>query len=921
MNKTRIALLSFTLFFSPLFSSASILFAGIPGADWAESNASVFWASNSGTAKYASITFPYTNNGTIYVRAYDITNNWQLTFFGSAPVSLSESSSAIPFVLTSESDIIATHYFFVLTCYDPTFVTCNIFGNNSGSAPQYIAGGTGGWETSLFTGHISGDDISFINSTETEDDGINDAKGVADKTNFTFSVTVTGNPEVKFIVDGKETIFPRTTLGEYATTSTFAKGMHTWHFETIDGAVKTEEKTFTTGYSNVAFLPGIKASRLFKQKPSGCLTNCEDQLWEPNTNSDTLDIVMNPDGSSANENIYTKTKTDGVIDEGLDLTLNIYKSFLSDMEDWKTDGVMNDYGILAYDWRLAFPKILSGGKEIDGKVYFDDAYATDTPYLLQEIRELAESSATGKVTIVAHSMGGLLAKKILHDYQDIASSTDTLIMVDTPQLGTPQAIATLLHGTNEELDIPAIGWPNFTIGETVRSVAVNMPSTYTLLPSRDYTTRVKDEGEDHTDLLMLDASLNNLTTDPLFSGLNILNYYQTNYGTTTISTYQALSDFVVGRDGHSSQIPDNDLQHPKRIQGDMMAEAQAIHDEIDNWVPPEKMRVVQIAGWGMPETIRAINYKKKETCVLGICVNPRFDAEPVFTYDGDGTVVLPSQIAMTTETYFVDLHSHNAGITINRDHGSIFEVADVRTLAKNIVENKINPAQTLTFIKTNKNQLQKGDLGDLIRLSLHSPVKVDVYDKDGNHLGLVGNTTERQIINSYYLEFGEGKYIGFPLETGAIINLQGTGAGTFTLNFEQYQGDTQEGTQTFTDIPVTATTKAIILLNTLNDAKELALDQNGDGTIDSVIFTDENKETITFATLKSELQKLSNVSPSFLNQVETAEKQFNKENYKATNTLLLILQKEITKLSPTKISNSEALRLSAIIEVLVKTSK
>ena len=66
------------------------------------------------------------------------------------------------------------------------------------------------------------------------------------------------------------------------------------------------ELGFTTGYSNVAFLPGIKASRLFNQKID-CFVNCEDQLWEPNWYTDTAELMLNPDGSSENANIYTKT--------------------------------------------------------------------------------------------------------------------------------------------------------------------------------------------------------------------------------------------------------------------------------------------------------------------------------------------------------------------------------------------------------------------------------------------------------------------------------------------------------------------------------------------------------------------------------------------------------------------------------------
>ncbi|MFA6565685.1 MAG: hypothetical protein WCT48_02995, partial [Candidatus Paceibacterota bacterium] len=758
---------------------------------------------------------------------------------------------------------------------------------------------------------------SLANGGETENDGIPDTKGVANKTEFTFNVLYTGTTapsDATLWTNANDTTksyaltLSATTTNDgdfqngewYAFTGTFPQGKYGYHFEANDGGARfpTEgELKFTTGYSNVAFLPGIKASRLFKYDCGN--PDCEDQLWEPNKDADTLDIALNPDGSSVDTGIYVKTKpSNAVIDEGFYFTENIYKSFLKDLKDWKADGIMNDYGVLAYDWRLAFPNILNqGDATIDGKVYYDDSFSTSTPYILQEIRKLAQSSDTGKVTIIGHSMGGMLAKKILHDYAYIASSTDTLILVDSPQLGTPQAIATLLHGTNEELDFPVVGWPNFTTEETVRLIAQNMKSVYTLLPSREYAAHVENSGMNHTTLFSQNDNLRNIADDPLWNANSVLDFYQMKYGTTTIATYDGMKDFLGGKDGHVS-APDNDIVHPKRIQMDMLAEAQAIHDEIDNWVPPEKMRVVQIAGWGIPDTIRGIEYKENYHLVCPVnyaggggqmpnCTETRkFDVEPMFTFDGDGTVVLPSQIGMatTTETYFVDLNEHNNSLgnsdinfRKNRTHGSVLEVGNVRTLIENIVKKTESPANSLDYIKINKAQLIPEDLDPLIRLSLHSPVKADIYDQYGNHLGLTATTTDTELPNSYYLEMGEGKYLGFQLEASTTIKLQGTGTGTFTLNLEQYQGDTKEGTQTFTDIPVSTTTKATLVINTLNDAKELALDQDGDGTIDSMVFTDENKETVTFQTLKTQIQALTTkTKPVLLIEIAVAEKQFNK---------------------------------------------
>jgi pimeloyl-ACP methyl ester carboxylesterase len=750
---------------------------------------------------------------------------------------------------------------------------------------------------------------------------------------------------------------------QYTTSSKFPKGKYDFNFEASDGefATSTEVKTFTTGYSNIAFLPGIKASRLFVA--DGSHIDGEDQLWEPNVDTDTQDLLINSNGSSTNPNIYTKSRKNenedgGVIDEAFGFTVNVYETFLFDLKKWKAEDVIQNYGVLAYDWRLAFSEVLNGGKDIDGKVYFDDSYPTDKPYIFQKLRDLAETSDNGKVTIVAHSMGGMLAKKLLHDiqedpnhpYRDLLSKVEIVILVDSPQLGTPQAIATLLNGTNEELGVPLLKWPKFTKDATVRAVAYDMPSVYTLLPSSRYMSRVHDDTLGYTVPILLNQNLRNVAADKVFNATTTFDYFNLKYGTTTITTIDTLDDFLAGKDGHASSTV-NDTIHPNAIRADLIIQAQNIHDEIDNWTPPDGIKVVQIAGWGIPKTIRGVEYKEKNElrcnlpasgngmgAAMPSCIESKseFNNEPMFTFDGDGTVVVPSQIAMKdtfgVDTYYVDLNDYNyrylLGMQINRDHASILEVDSVRTLIKNINNKIINPEEGLQFIKKDSIELNPKGLKKFVRLSLHSPVNADIFDNAGRHVGISASSIadnmfyDTQMPNSYYLKMGEGKYLGFQLEASTTIQLQGTGSGTFTFELEQYQGDELEGAQTFTNIPVSTSTKAVLIMSTLDDAKELKIDYDGDGTVDFIVFTEETKKTVTFQTLKDGIQKLLlGVQPALLNQTVTAEKQFIKGNNKTTNALLLVLRKETEKLllkKNTKIQQENILRVLATVQVLIE---
>ena len=61
-----------------------------------------------------------------------------------------------------------------------------------------------------------------------------------------------------------------------------------------------------SGNSSVLFIPGLQASRLYEGTVLNCSLNCEDQLWEPNANSDVEDLYLDESGNSIRSNIYTR---------------------------------------------------------------------------------------------------------------------------------------------------------------------------------------------------------------------------------------------------------------------------------------------------------------------------------------------------------------------------------------------------------------------------------------------------------------------------------------------------------------------------------------------------------------------------------------------------------------------------------------
>ena len=71
---------------------------------------------------------------------------------------------------------------------------------------------------------------------------------------------------------------------------------------------------------------------------------------------------------------------------------------------------------MPYDWRLYFDDIIDNGQNIgdDRIIYTQDIHSSSQlPYFKDELLKLAENSDSGKVTIIAHSMGGLIIKRFL----------------------------------------------------------------------------------------------------------------------------------------------------------------------------------------------------------------------------------------------------------------------------------------------------------------------------------------------------------------------------------------------------------------------------------------------------------------------------------------------------------------------------
>lgn len=581
-----------------------------------------------------------------------------------------------------------------------------------------------------------------------------------------------------------------------------------------------------TGASNILFIPGIQASRLYKDGVFGT----EDQIWEPNINQDVSQLAMTEAGQSIND-IYTKD----VIDEVFGVS-NIYKSILDQFEYMKDEEIIADYLPFAYDWRYNVQDIAYGGTK----------YENDFVILVDELESLAASSYSGKVTIVAHSNGGLLAKALVTELvgRGLDNLVDKVIFIATPHLGTPKAIATILHGYDQQRLGGAI-----IDDKTVRSVVKNMPGVYSLLPSAKY----------------LEIFGSPLIT---FGEGEVTELYREEYG-DSIDTLAEYVDFLNGIEGRVAES--DNISEPTTANSSLFDWALSGHEnKLDNWSAPEGIEVHNIVGVGI-KTVKSLEYRELQeyvTCSSNIFGQINCD-EPVnfirpyahFTVYGDETVTSLSAESIIGQTYYFDFASRdeNTITAVDREHGDITEVDEIRFLIGNIINSTTTPVD---YVKSELPEYNR----EYRVVSVDSPVRIVVEDDDGNKTGVIVKSDDtkevlKEISGSEYLEFAGTKYLIVPKDIDTVTTLYGEAYGGFTLTRATLGIDDVQVVDT---VMINATTTPNMIARFSNRNEEngvLEVDIDGDGAVDyqtdllGNTITDE-AEDITFDSLREQIKAL-----------------------------------------------------------------
>ena len=596
--------------------------------------------------------------------------------------------------------------------------------------------------------------------------------------------------------------------------------------------------------SNVLFLPGIKASHLYKYKSGNTL----DELWLPNWFGDDVEeLQLDSDGESI-ENVFTRKN------DVFETTVkgNIYESFIDDLKEMKEDETINDYNAFAYDWRQSVKDIVENGTPYENY---------QTARVLSEIDNLAQTSKSGKVTIVAHSNGGLVAKMIMKEIEDnnLTNNIDKVIMVGTPQMGTPISILSFLYGYEESL-------PTLLSQEDARELIENMPGAYGLLPSEEYLDRLEED-------------FINFSSENTERGQKFIEAYG-----NKINSFDEFKSFLLGDDDNREKPEKDETDLENTLNENLLDEAITLHDELDNFTWPEETKLIQIAGWGL-DTIKGIEYmeEKNKSCIesklskIPVCVEEEggysLIPEPKITGEGDEVVIASSALMLenndNVERYWFNLYEYDTLWRLGRKHKNILEVANIREFVKNQIENK--ESDLPEYMSDSKPEITEG-ISSRIRMKLYSPLDIHACDSEGNCVGYSEIETEegtQKIIdedlnNSYYFQLGERKYLGFDESNGDVeIKLDGYGEGAYTLKIEEVQ-ITEEGENvinqiTYKNLPTSEETEVSLTIpeSGLENISNLEADYDGDGENDYVIESQINQENTLPDMIAPEIEIIS----------------------------------------------------------------
>lgn len=400
------------------------------------------------------------------------------------------------------------------------------------------------------------------------------------------------------------------------------------------------------------------------------------------------------------------------------------------------------------------------------------------PLLDQKIEQIKIQTGAQKVDIVAHSMGGLVARNYIAD-PNRAQNVRKLFALGTPHLGTVEFLKNLRYGGC--LKYPLGPFCLTLAPSEMRDVLQNLIGGYQLSPSQKYFEFY--DGNNNLPLPFRDDA--DIDENSVTGKLN----------------YEQIKQLLTNL-GHNTGL---------------FIPSEAFHNLDNSLTNTNGVEVYIISGSGIPTLGQII--ERNVIDFAGIKIPKRDE----LLINGDQTVPLYSS-SLSDPSRNLSFIGDAKTFYTNQNHGSLVSAGPTLNLISNIL--KAND-QLPEGISTQPHQL-KGQL-----LSVHSPVNIDIYDQSGNHTGPTSEgNIEINIPGSTFDSLGDAKFIWLPDGTYSII-FKSLGGGSFDFKIRTFKNDANTKTIIYKDIPLTDTTSAAAIFDTtIEQPPTVEVDRDSDGTSD-----------------------------------------------------------------------------------------
>ncbi|MFZ3100017.1 MAG: hypothetical protein WA103_02165 [Minisyncoccales bacterium] len=459
-----------------------------------------------------------------------------------------------------------------------------------------------------------------------------------------------------------------------------------------------------------------------------------------------------------------------------DYTQGLTNEFTAQGYDAAEGSESQTFYTFPYDWRYGASGVYPKPK---GTGQMD---VTNSVLLGRRIEELAKISPTGKVDVIAHSLGGLVAKKYVLENGD--PKIGKLVFLGVPNLGAPLAGRGLIAGT----DFGVFGLNP----QELKKISQNMPAAYDLLPTKNYFSakgswvRILKE----TDRWGVNETQN-------------LDWTQTRI-------------YLAGAGANNTALTNAVNLHSDEFDADNVYEIMA-NKSIDSY---------NIAGCRSATFSTLLDMQNKTG------VHQYYD---YFEFaNGDDTVPFESanrKLAKDENTFYVR----------DAKHGQMPSAAGIRQKIAGIISQNNIPLPNNKII-TRAQLLENERLCRLLGIALRidSPLAIKVTDQDGNIIEDVAGVGPKNEIPGAMFEINEGKkFVYLPQNENQQyqISLQGEGDGFFTLTARAVEDDLLQEPRVFSLLPVSKKLSGGIELN--GQETIIKIDNDGDGKIDQTLSQDE----------------------------------------------------------------------------------